>query len=100
MSSRGRQGAGGGRRVGLEGVEDGSGEASFEAADGFGAGVTGGEALGVVRLGGFMATQLGDRDPVQGGVQLAVAGATDSDLALGASGPDRYRRDAGVHGVA
>src|SRR5947209_1703967 len=99
MSSRGRQGGGGGRRVGLEGVEDGPGEASLEAADGFGAGVTGGKAFGVVGLGGFMAAQLGDRDPVQGGVQRAVADAADPDLALGASGPYRYRGDAGVHGV-
>jgi hypothetical protein len=33
--------------------------------------------FGIVGLGGLVAAQLDDRDPVQGGVELAIAGAAD-----------------------
>ena len=99
MSSRGRESSRGrGRRVVLQCLEDDAGESSFEGAQGLGLGVAGVEAFAVVAAAEAVAADLGDRDPVEGGVELPVAGLVDADPAVGASGPDRDRRDAGVQG--
>jgi hypothetical protein len=53
-------------------LEDDSGEASFQGADGFGLGVSSGEAFVVVGAAETWEPDLGDGDAVQGGVELAV----------------------------
>jgi hypothetical protein len=72
-----------GLAVGVEVVEDDSDQSAFEAAQGFGAGVTGGEALAVVGLAESVESDLGDRDAVQGGVELTVTRAGHPDPAGG-----------------
>ncbi len=59
--------------VGVEVVKHHAGQAAFEAAQGFGAGVPGREAFAVVGLAEAVEADLGDGDAVQGGVELAVA---------------------------
>ena len=65
-------------------VEDGAGEESFEAADRFAAALAFGPFALEVVAGRRVVAGLGDRDPVEGGVELAVAAAVES-VALGAA---------------
>src|SRR6478609_5829829 len=62
----------------FECVEDGAGEESFEAADRFAACLSFGLFAFEVGAGGGVVARLGDRDPVEGGVELAVAAAVES----------------------
>jgi hypothetical protein len=50
--------------VGVEVVEDHASQAAFEAAQGFGAGVSGGQSFAVVGLAEAIEANLGDRDAV------------------------------------
>jgi hypothetical protein len=59
------------------------GESSLEGPEGFGLGVAGRTASGKQLPGAWVVVGLGDRDPVQGGVELAVADAVDSLGRLG-----------------
>jgi hypothetical protein len=68
----------------FEGVEDGSDEEAFEAAERLAAALAfGAFALEVVASRRVVAA-LGDRDPVEGGVELAVAAAVEP-VSLGAA---------------
>ena len=58
--------------VGLELFPEGGGDVAFEAAERFAAGFAFGEFALVVVAGGCVAADLGDRDAVQGGVELPV----------------------------
>ena len=62
----------------FEGVEDGAGELSFEAADGFAAALS--LSLFALQVGarGRMHTRLGDRDSMKSAVELAVAAAVEA----------------------
>jgi hypothetical protein len=62
---------------------DGSDEEAFEAADRFAAALALGRFAFEVVAGGGVVAALGDRDPVEGGVELAVAAAVEP-VALGA----------------
>ena len=59
--------------VSAEVVEDHAGQSAFEAAKGFGAGITGGQSLAVVGASKSVKADLGHGDAVQGGVELTVA---------------------------
>ena len=59
--------------VGTQVAEDDAGQASFEAAQGFGVGVTAALAVAVVGSTGSLETDLGDGDAVQCRVELAIA---------------------------
>jgi hypothetical protein len=59
----------------LEVLVDGSGDAALEGADGLTGPIALGAAPLVVGLAWARQAQLGDRDAVQGGIQLAVAAA-------------------------
>jgi hypothetical protein len=61
----------------FEGVEDDAGELSFEAADGFAAAFPFGLFAFQVGAGGGVVAGLGDRDPVERAVELAVAAAVE-----------------------
>ena len=63
--------------VRFEGVVDGAGELSFEAADGVAAALS--FSLFTLQVGarGRMHTRLGDRDSMKGAVELAVAAAVE-----------------------
>src|SRR3954447_7401825 len=78
-------GGDGGRGVSLEQVPDAAGEVALEAADGFAAGL----AVGLPARGGGgrfgVDAAFGDREAVQGAVELAVAAAVEA-VALGSSG--------------
>jgi hypothetical protein len=50
--------------IGVEMAEDDTGQAAFEAAQGFGRGVTDGDAMTVIGLPDSIETDLGDCDPV------------------------------------
>ncbi len=82
----------------VEGSVDDVVEASFEDAHRFSAVI----ALGLAALeecsGAGVAAGLGDGDAVQGGVELAVAGAGEA-VARVVPGPHRERGGAGVAGV-
>jgi hypothetical protein len=84
--------------VGVEVVENGAGEAAFEAAQGFCLGVTGGQTVAVVGLAESVETDLGDCYPVSGSVELAVARAGHAHAAGGVSRPHRNGCDTGVAG--
>ena len=62
----------------FECVEDGAGEESFEAADRFAACFAFGLFAFEVSAGFWVVARLGDRDSVEGGVELAVAAAVES----------------------
>ena len=62
----------------FEGGVDGAGELAFEAAEGFAAGLALGLFAFEVGLRGWVDAALGDRDPVQGAVELAVAAAVEA----------------------
>ena len=62
----------------FEGVEDGAGELSFEAADRFAFAFPFGLFAFEVGARRRVVARLGDRDPVERGVQLAVAAAVES----------------------
>ena len=64
--------------VGLECVVDDVGEAAFEDAEGFAVGVALCFAARDQCLGGRVPVALGVRDAVDGGVELAVAGAAEA----------------------
>src|SRR4051794_41284044 len=64
-------GGDGGRGVGLEQVPDAAGEVALEAADRFPAGLAFGLLAGEVGGGLGVQATLGDREPVQGAVELA-----------------------------
>ena len=84
-------------RLVSEGDVDGSGELSFEAADGFAAALA--FCLFALEVGacGWMDAALGDRDSVEGAVELAVAAAVESvALSFAAAGIEGC--DAGVTG--
>jgi hypothetical protein len=63
------------RRGSFQGVEDDAHAESFEAADGFAAGFAFGFLAVEVGARGGVVAGLGDRDPVERGVELAVAAA-------------------------
>src|SRR5204863_2088585 len=69
----GSAGGDGGRRVGLEQVPDAAGEVALEAADRFAAGLAFGLLAREVGVGLGVPPALGDREPVQRAVELAVA---------------------------
>ena len=69
--------------VGVEVAENDSCEAAFEAAQRFGGGIAFGETVPVVGLAQAVEADLGDRDPVQGSVELTVARAGHPDPASG-----------------
>ena len=71
-------------RTRFECVVDDAGEESFEAAECFAAAFPFGTFAFEVRAGWFVVARLRDRDPVEGGVELAVAGAVEA-VALGAA---------------
>ena len=72
--------------VGVEVSVDGAGEVAFEASQGFFGGFAVGESFAVVALPGTVGEpKLCDRDAVQGGVELTVAGAVESDSSGGVS---------------
>src|SRR6185312_1736621 len=73
--------------VGVEVAEDDSGEAAFEAAQGFGRGIARSDAVAVVGLPESVETDLGDCYPVQGGVELAVTRAGHPYPASGVARP-------------
>jgi hypothetical protein len=62
----------------FECLEDEADEESFEAADGFAAALAFGSFAFEVGAGGFVDAGLGDRDAVEGGVELAVAAAVEA----------------------
>jgi len=70
---------------------------AFEAADGFAGGLAFGALAIEVGLGLGVAAGAGDRNAVQGGVELAIPSAIEP-LAVGACGADRDRGDAGGSG--
>jgi hypothetical protein len=78
----------------LEQVPDAACEVAFEAAHRFEAGLAFGAFAGRVILGFGVATGAGERDPVDGGVDLAVAAAVEA-VAVGLARADRDRGDAG-----
>ena len=65
-------------RARFECVEDGAGEESFEAADCFAAGFAFGLFALEVSACARVVARLGDRDPVEGGVELSVAAAVEA----------------------
>jgi hypothetical protein len=65
-------------------VEDDAGEQSFEAADRFAAALAFASFALEVGTRSWVLARLGDRDPVEGGVELAVA-ATVEPVALSAA---------------
>ena len=67
--------------VGVEVVEHHTGQAAFEAAQGFGGGGTGCDAFVVIGLAHSGQAGLGNRNAVQGGVDLAVARARHTHAA-------------------
>src|SRR5690606_29421280 len=71
---------------------------TLERAQGFGLGVAGGHATLQVGAGVIVAADLGDGDAVDGGVDLAVAGAGEA-VSLPVAGPHRQRCGAVVGGV-
>src|SRR3954451_12213870 len=83
--------AGGGR---LEQVPDAAGEVALEAAHRFQAGLAFGALASDVVLGLGVASGPGERDPVDGGVDLAVAAAVEA-VAVGLARADRDRGAAG-----
>ena len=66
------------RSGGLEQVPDAAGEMAREAADGFSGGLAFASFAVEVGLGFGVAAGAGDRDPVQRGVELAVAAAVEA----------------------
>ena len=78
-------------------VPDAAGEVAFEAADGVAVGLAFGVLARDVVLRVRVAAGAGDGDAVDGGVDLAVAAAVEA-VAVGASGADRDRCDAGGSG--
>lgn len=89
------------RRVGHEGAVDDVREPALESSERLGAGVAVG--LAALEVGDRVGESagLGDRDPMQGGVQLTVA-ASREPVAAAIARPDRQRRRAVVarEGVA
>jgi hypothetical protein len=65
--------------VGVEVLEDHTGQTAFEAAQCFGGGGTGVKSCAVVGLAESVQADLCDGDAVQGGVELTVAGAAQPD---------------------
>jgi hypothetical protein len=63
--------------VSLEGLKDGIGEAAFQYAGCLASTVAAGSATFDECLGWWMPAGLAERDPVQRGVQLPVAGAAE-----------------------
>jgi hypothetical protein len=84
-------------RLVLEGRVDGSGELSFEAADGLASALSFGLFAVEVGAGGRVDAGLGDRDSVEGAVELAVAAAVEPVAAV-FTGAGFQRRDASVVG--
>jgi hypothetical protein len=78
----------------LEQVPDAAGEVAFEAADRFAVGLAFGGLARHVVAGFGVAAGAGDRDAVNGGVDLAVAAAVEA-VPVGAPGADWYRGQAG-----
>ena len=72
-------------------------DAAAQGADRLGLGVALGASVLEVRLARALALELGDRDAVEGHVELAVAGPAQA-VALGVARPDRQRRRAVVAG--
>jgi hypothetical protein len=81
----------------LEEVPDAAGEVSLEAAHGFEAGLAFGAFAGEVVAGLGVAAGAGERDAVNGSVELAVAAAV-KPMAVGLAGADRDWGDAGGAG--
>src|SRR5439155_21571314 len=91
-------GGGGCLGVGFECVVDDVGEAAFEDAEGFAVGVALCFAASDQCLRGRVAVALCERDPVDGGVELAVAAAAEA-VAEAAGRVDGQRCGAVVAGV-
>ena len=72
-------------------------ETSTEGSDRFGLGVAGGHPLGEILASGPLALELGDGDPVEGDVELAVTAAVQP-MADGVARPDRDGSGAVVTG--
>jgi len=85
--------------VSSEGLKDGIGEAAFQYAHCLTSAVAGGSAAFDHGLGWWMPPGLGERDPVQRGVELAVAGAAEPVPGL-VRRPHRQGRRAVVPGVS
>jgi hypothetical protein len=68
----------------FEGIEDDADEESFQAADRLAAALALAAFAFEVVAGGRVVAALGDGDPVEGGVELAVAAAVES-VSLGAA---------------
>src|SRR5688500_16891510 len=81
----------------FEGVEDDAGELALQAADGFAAALAFGLFAFEVGAGGWVDARLGDRDAVQGAVELAVAAAIEPVAAVLAGAGFEWC-DAGVTG--
>ena len=73
-------------------------ELSFEAAEGFAAVLPFGLFACQVGACGWVDAGLGDRDPVEGAVELAVAAAIEAVAAVGAAAGFEWSLDAGVAG--
>ena len=69
-------------RVGEQGAVDDVGEASFVSAASFVLGVASGSAAGVLGDGVRVVAALGDRDAVNGRIELAVPGAREAVTVL------------------
>ena len=78
-------------------VPDAAGEVAFEAAHRFESGLAFGALAGQVVLGLGVAAGAGERDAVNGGVELSVAAAV-KPMAVGLAGADGDRGDAGGAG--
>jgi len=84
---------------GLEAPVDDVGEVAFEGAAGFAAGLAFGGLAGEECAGAWVDAGLHDRDPVEGGVELAVAAAVEAVVAGGLAGAAGDRRGAALAGV-
>ena len=78
-------------------MPDAADEVALDAADGFAGGLAFGAFASDVVLGFRVAAGAGDRDAMDGGVDLSVAAAVES-VAVGLAGADRDRREAGRAG--
>ena len=84
-------------RWGLQEVPDAAGEVALEAAHGFESGLAFGALARDVVLRFGVASRAGERDAVDGCVELPIAAAVEA-VTVGLARADRDRRDAGGPG--
>src|SRR5215212_3675865 len=99
MSSGSRKASSGRGVGGAEQVEGNPGEASLECSEGFHRGVSVGASALVVGPSESVEANLGDRDAVQGGVELPVTAAGEP-VSVGLARGGGNGSDSGVHGEA